>query len=133
MEFILTLVSEEQRRLQAETEALCRGRLGALEKEVGETDVVNRDILACLADAGLLDWTVPGQYGTGRASIKAPLQMSLVSFCLVRETLAHHCPNAELMFTMQGLGSGPISFFGNEEQRRRYLPEVSGGSRVAAF
>ena len=59
--------------------------------------------------------------------------MSLVAFCLVREALARHCPNAELIFTMQGLGSGPISFFGTDEQRRRYLPRVASGELVAAF
>jgi alkylation response protein AidB-like acyl-CoA dehydrogenase len=59
--------------------------------------------------------------------------MSLVSFCLVRETLARLCPNAELIFTMQGLGSGPISFSGSEEQRRRYLPRVASGELVSTF
>jgi acyl-CoA dehydrogenase len=59
--------------------------------------------------------------------------MSLVAFCLVRETLARYCPNAELIFTMQGLGAGPISFFGTEDQRRRYLPRVASGELVAAF
>ena len=34
---------------------------------------------------------------------------------------------------MQGLGSGPISFFGTDEQRQRYLPRVATGELVAAF
>lgn len=133
MEFILSLVSEDQRRLVEKTEALCRGPLGVLEREVGETNRVSREILGSLAAAGLLDFTVPGPYGTGRSGFAAPDPMSLVSFCLVRETLARHCPNAELIFTMQGLGAGPISFSGSEEQRRRYLPRVAAGELVAAF
>src|SRR5262245_65570645 len=59
--------------------------------------------------------------------------MSLVSFCLIRETLARLCHNAELIFTMQGLGAGPISFFGSEEQRRRFLPRVASGETIMAF
>jgi len=59
--------------------------------------------------------------------------MSLVSFCLVRETLARRSPNAELIFTMQGLGAGPISFFGSDDQRQRWLPAVAAGERVMAF
>lgn len=133
MEFILSLVSDEQRRLQADVEALCQGPLQPLEEAAGETDTVDRDILRCLADAGVLDWGVPGAYGTGRHALRAPGTMSLVSFCLVRETLARYCPNAELIFTMQALGSGPISFFGTEAQRRAYLPDVAAGRRVAAF
>ncbi len=133
MEFLLTLIGEEQRALLEMTEELCRGRLGELERKVGETNVVNREILGCLADAGLLDWTVPGKYATGSGPLHAPDPMSLVSFCLVRETLARHCPNAELIFTMQGLGSGPISFSGSEEQRQRFLPRVASGELVSTF
>lgn len=133
MHFILSLLEEEQRRLLAETEVLCHGQLGALEREAGETDTVNREIVGCLADAGLLNWTVPGEYGNGRGGGTPPSAMSLVSSCLVRETLARHCPNAELIFTMQGLGAGPISFAGSPEQCRRYLPKVASGEMVAAF
>ncbi len=133
MEFVLSLVSEDQRRLHAAVEALCHGPLRDLEQAAGETDVVSRDILAHLARAGLLDWTVPGAHATRRHALTAPAEMSLTSFCLIRETLARHCPNAELIFTMQGLGSGPISFFGSEDQRRRFLPGVAAGDRVAAF
>jgi acyl-CoA dehydrogenase len=133
MEFILSLVSDEQRRLQADVETLCRGELGRLEQQVGETDAVSLEVVTCLARAGLLDWTVPGAYGTARHALSAPSEMSLTSFCLIRETLARYCPNAELIFTMQGLGSGPISFSGTEEQRRRFLPGVAAGKHVAAF
>lgn len=134
MDFILSLVDEEQRNLVQKTEALCRGELAELERKTGETDVVSREILACLAGAGLLDWTVPGDWGTGNLRpLRAPDPMSLTSFCLVRETLARHCPNAELIFTMQGLGSGPISFCGSKEQQERYLKRVASGERVVAF
>lgn len=133
MDFIRTLITDDQRALQARVEALCHGRLGELDHAAGETNTVDRTILKCLSDEGLLDFTVPGAHGTGRSAQKAPAAMSLVSFCLVRETLARLCPNAELIFTMQGLGSGPISFFGNEAQRRQYLPRVTGGELVAAF
>jgi acyl-CoA dehydrogenase len=133
MDFILSLLEPEQRQLREEVEALCRGDLGALDHEVGETNCVSRPLVARLAAAGLLDWGVPGSYGTSHGRIKAPAVMSLASFCLVRETLARVCPNAELIFTMQGLGAGPISFSGTEEQRRRYLPRVAAGQLVAAF
>ncbi len=134
MQFIRTLVSEDQRALQQRVESLCQGELGALERQVGETNTTSRAIVKCLAGAGLLDWTVPGAYGTGRcAGLKAPSSMSLVSCCLVRETLARYCTNAELIFTIQGLGSGPISFSASEEQRRRYLPRIAAGELVAAF
>src|SRR5262249_40844543 len=142
MDFILSLLPTEMRELLRLTEALCAGPVGALDRAAGETAVVDRALLRQLAESGLLDLTVPGAYATGRLAPPAPprglprpapASMSLRAYCLVRETLARHCPAAELLFTMQGLGSGPISFFGTEAQRRAYLPRVAAGELVAAF
>jgi acyl-CoA dehydrogenase len=55
------------------------------------------------------------------------------TLCLARETLARHDGLADFAFAMQGLGSGPISLFGTDEQRARHLPGVASGERIAAF
>ena len=55
------------------------------------------------------------------------------SLALSRETLARHGGLADFCFAMQGLGTGPISLFGNEAQKRKYLPPVMRGKRIAAF
>jgi acyl-CoA dehydrogenase len=127
MEFVLGLVTEEQKLLRESVIKLCKGKLKELEEGTGETNVVNREILKFLADQGLLGLTVPGKYGPG------PDTMSLVSFCLVREELAKTCPNAELYFTMQGLGAGPIVVAGTEEQKNTYLPRVASGETIISF
>jgi len=55
------------------------------------------------------------------------------SLALARETLARHAGLADFCFAMQGLGTGPISLFGSEAQRRHYLPPVMHGQKIAAF
>jgi acyl-CoA dehydrogenase len=55
------------------------------------------------------------------------------TLCLARETLARHDGLADFAFAMQGLGSGPISLFGTDDQRERYLPAVARGEKIAAF
>ena len=55
------------------------------------------------------------------------------SLALSRETLARHGGLADFCFAMQGLGTGPISLFGNEAQKRKYLPPVMRGKSIAAF
>jgi len=127
MEFVLSLISEEQKMLRDTVIKLCQGKLKELEERAGETNVANREILCFLAEQGLLGLTVPGKYGDG------PEKMSLVSYCLVREELARTCPNAELIFTMQGLGAGPIVIAGNEEQKQKYLPPVGRGKTLITF
>lgn len=53
--------------------------------------------------------------------------------CLARERLGHASPLLELAFTMQGLGSYPITLAGSDEQRARWLAKVVSGEHVAAF
>ncbi len=52
---------------------------------------------------------------------------------LIRETLAYHSGLADFSFIMQGLGSGPISIFGSDEQKATFLPGIAAGERIAAF
>ena len=55
------------------------------------------------------------------------------TLCLARETLAYHDALADFAFAMQGLGSGPITLFGDDELRSEYLPAVAAGEKIAAF
>lgn len=53
--------------------------------------------------------------------------------CIARETLAYHDALADFAFAMQGLGSGPVTLFGSEEQKRSLLPRVTAGEAIMAF
>ena len=55
------------------------------------------------------------------------------TLCIARESLAYHSALADFAFAMQGLGSGPISLFGDDAQKRAYLPAVERGAAIAAF
>lgn len=84
-----------------------------------------KDLVRNLATGGWLKHSV---------SINAlSQQLDVRSLCLIRETLARHSGLADFTFAMQGLGSGPISLFGNDEQQDRYLNCVRHGKKIAAF
>ena len=55
------------------------------------------------------------------------------SLCVIRETLARYSGLADFAFAMQGLGSGPISLFGTEVQKRQFLPGAASGEMLPAF
>ena len=55
------------------------------------------------------------------------------SLCLIRETLAKHDGLADFSFAMQGLGSMPISLYGNSEQQKFWLPKIQSGHAISAF
>jgi len=55
------------------------------------------------------------------------------TLCLIRETLSHHHGLADFAFAMQGLGSAPISLFGSDALKERYLGDTASGKQIAAF
>ncbi|NSC24415.1 acyl-CoA dehydrogenase [Streptomyces albus subsp. chlorinus] len=70
--------------------------------------------------------------GTDRRTRPAP-RTSALELCLLRESLAYSCPEAETALALQGLGAGPVADAGTERQRARWLPEAAAGRAVAAF
>ncbi|MET9690341.1 acyl-CoA dehydrogenase family protein [Streptomyces sp. NPDC006514] len=86
--------------------------------EKGEPGRVNRPLLAALGELGLLE----------RVFASGALEL-----CLLRESLAYGCTEAETALALQGLGAYPVLRAGSEEQRERWLPRVRTGRAVAAF
>ena len=86
-----------------------------------------RSYVAQLGTRGWLKYAVPSAHGD------ALDRLDIRSCCLIRETLAYTSSLAEFAFAMQGLGSGPISLFGSEALKRKYLPDAAAGTHVAAF
>ncbi|MGW0543428.1 acyl-CoA dehydrogenase family protein [Streptomyces griseoincarnatus] len=86
--------------------------------EKGEPGRVNRPLVAELGALGLLS----------RLFTSGALDL-----CLMRESLAQACTEAETALALQGLGAHPVHAHGTPGQRERWLPRVSDGTAVAAF
>ena len=92
-----------------------------------DVDEACRARVAALGAAGFLKAAVPAAYGglTDKLDVR--------TLCLAREILAAHDGLADFSFAMQGLGTGSISIAGSEAMKRRILPDVAAGKRIAAF
>ncbi|MEU9203695.1 acyl-CoA dehydrogenase family protein [Streptomyces sp. NPDC048332] len=86
--------------------------------EKGEPGHVNRPLVAALGELGLLDRLL----GSGALDL-----------CLLRESLARGCTEAETALALQGLGTYPIVQAGTPAHRERWLPGIRAGRAVAAF
>src|SRR3989304_551617 len=53
--------------------------------------------------------------------------------CLVAEELSRVCLGIATSVVASGLGAMPILLFGNLEQKKKYLPDIAQGKRLAAF
>ena len=86
-----------------------------------------RALVRRLGRDGWLKAVVPQAYGGLFAGF------DVRSLCVARETLAYHDGLADFAFAMQGLGTGPITLFGSDAMKHRYLPPVARGEAIAAF
>lgn len=92
-----------------------------------DLDGTCRKLVRALGEAGFAGYAVPA---SGGGNLE---KLDVRSLCIIRETLARHNALADFAFAMQGLGSGPISLFGDSWQQDHYLPAVAAGEQISAF
>jgi short/branched chain acyl-CoA dehydrogenase len=84
------------------------------------------ELVAELAELGLMGMTIPEAYGGAGADTLsyaiAIEELTRIDSSVAITVAAHH-----------SLGTLPIWYFGTEEQKRRWLPELASGSKLAAF
>ena len=89
-----------------------------------QLDAACRSLARSLGAAGLLNVC---------CVLRPEERFDVRALALSRDILAHCDALLDFVFAMQGLGTGPISLFGSESQRRKYLPAVMRGEHLAAF
>jgi short-chain 2-methylacyl-CoA dehydrogenase len=84
------------------------------------------ELVAAMAELGLMGMTIPEEYGgAGTDTVAYAIaveELTRVDSSVAITMAAHH-----------SLGTLPIFYFGTEEQRRQWLPDLASGTRLAAF
>ena len=120
--------NDEHRELAARLDDWASRHIPSLTAdEHHDLDGTCKAIVKALGDAGFTSYAVPASAGGQHK------KLDVRSLCIIRETLARHNALADFAFAMQGLGSGPISLFGDEAQQADYLNAVATGDKIAAF
>ena len=123
MDLSLSPEQQEIRRLVREfAEREIKPRAAAID----HTDDFPRDLVAKAAQLGLLGILVPEPYsGAG---------LGHVAFAVFVEEVARYSASTAGILDVHGsVGTEPIVLFGNEEQKRRWLPDLANGKKLAAF
>ena len=108
--------SEEQLLFKDEVRRMMREKVGPRAAEIDETGEFPWDVKELFAESGLFRLVVQPEYG-GRDGL-------LLTLCLAIEEVARVCGASSMILGNQSLGASPIVLWGNESQRRRYLPGV---------
>jgi len=122
MEYFLT---EEQKEIRDLTRRVAEEKILPVRAEYDETGEFPWEIVKILAQSDLMGVYIPEEYGGMGGGI-----MEMV---IVTEELSRICGGIALAFAATGLGAFPILLYGTEAQKRRYLPEIACGKKLAAF
>jgi short-chain 2-methylacyl-CoA dehydrogenase len=123
MDFTLTPEQEEFRKIVHE---FAQTVVAPKAEAMDHAEELDEDVLDQMAGMGLFGLPFPEEYGGMGADHLA--------LCLAIEELAR--VDSSVALTLEaavGLGAMPIWRFGSEEQRRRWLPPLAAGERLAAF
>ncbi len=112
-----------QRTLAASVADFVAREIEPLAGDTDDDDERFRELLALLADSGLLRYAVA----------EAGIRLDTRSLCIVREALAYSSALADLAFVMQGLGTYAISLAAPEHVRDFWLERAATGRAIAAF
>jgi len=86
---------------------------------------LSRKVMARAGEQGLLGVEIPEAYGG--------LGASKVASTVVTEALARSGSFNITLGAHSGIGTLPLVYFGNEDQKRRYLPKLASGEWIAAY
>ncbi|HOJ39285.1 MAG TPA: acyl-CoA dehydrogenase family protein, partial [bacterium] len=118
-------LSEEQIMIKNLARKIAEEKIAPVRAAYDESGEFPWDIVKYLAEADLCGVYLPETYGG--------MGFGVFEMCLVVEELSRICGGIALAFAGTGLGTFPILLFGNEEQKRKYLPPIARGQKLAAF
>ena len=119
-------LEQEHELVRSTVRAFAQERIAPVAEELDRESRFPYDLVGELAELGLMGMTIPEEYGGGGADTVsyavAIEELTRVDSSVAITVAAHH-----------SLGTLPIFYFGNEEQKQQWLPDLAAGRKLAAF
>lgn len=93
--------------------------------ELDETETFPWEIMKVCAEAGLFGVSIEEEYGGFGGGV--------LENCLAVEEMSRVCLGVATSYAASGLGAHPIMLYGSPEQKKKYLPDIASGKKLAAF
>lgn len=119
-------LTEEQKMLRETVRDFAENEIASKAQELDEKEEFSIELTKKMGELGLFGILVSEEYGG--------INMGYVSYMIAVEELARvDGSQAATVAAGNSLGIGPIYYYGSEEQKKRYLPDLCSGNALAAF
>src|SRR5207302_8433767 len=119
-------LNESQRELVAMVRDFCLREVKPQAQEWDREERFPREVVGELGALGLLGMAVPEELGGSALD-------TLSVACVVEEIARWDGSLALTVASHNGLGTSHLLRFGSDELRRRYIPEIAAGRKLAAW
>lgn len=119
------LLNEQQIMIRDLARKVADEKIRPIAAHYDETEEFAWDAMKAIADSDLFGVYIPEEYGG--------LGGGVLEMCIVAEEFSKACGAIALGFAGTGLGTMPILLSGSDEQKKKYLPDIAKGKRLAAF
>lgn len=118
--------TDEQRQLREMVREFTDSEIRPLAAKIDENEEIPRELIKKLAEVGLLGTAFPEKYGGGG--------FGEIGYCITQEEVTRACGStATFIGAHQSIGTNAIYIGGSEELKKKYLPSLTEGSKIAAF
>jgi alkylation response protein AidB-like acyl-CoA dehydrogenase len=118
-------LNEQQKTIKSLARRIAEEKILPVRVELDESEEFPWMIMKDLADSDMFRVFIPEEYdGLGGGCLE---------LCLVIEELSRACAGVAISYAASALGSFPLLEYGSEEQKRKYLPDIASGKKLAAF
>ncbi|MBI2207060.1 MAG: acyl-CoA dehydrogenase family protein [Candidatus Rokubacteria bacterium] len=118
-------LTDDQRMIRDLARRVARERIAPRAAYYDETESYPEDSIAAIVESGLYGVWVPAAYGGS--------DLGCLALALVCEEIARACAATATQYLDQPLGGLPIVLAGTDEQKKKYLPRLATGERLAAY
>jgi short-chain 2-methylacyl-CoA dehydrogenase len=119
-------LSQEHELVRATVREFAEQRVAPVAEELDREGRFPYELVAELAELGLMGMPFPEEYGGGGADT--------VSYAIAIEELTRVDSSVAITVAAHtSLGTMPIFLYGSEEQKQQWLPDLASGKRLAAF
>jgi cyclohexane-1-carbonyl-CoA dehydrogenase len=119
-------VSEVQKILLDNLKRVVKEKIAPVAAETDRTGNFNQEVVSLFWDLGLLQIMLPEEYDGWP-------QNPTFTLCLAIEEIAKACASSALLLIIQAVGSYPLIYAGNKEQKKKYLPMLSDQKNLIGY
>jgi len=119
------LFTDEQKMIKELAHKIAEEKIRPVAAKYDQSEEYPWDIIKVIAESDLFGLFIPEEYGG--------MSVNIMNLCLATEEFSRACGGIAVCYAASALGTFPIVLFGNDTQKKKYLPDLAKGKKVAAF